>query len=298
MTGLPDDAVRELASWRNADGGWGYGPGRATRVEPTCLAVLALGTRLAPGGAQRALAALGVRDGLFVEDGLPPNFTANGLALVTLLSAGPPAPAHAAGLASALTAARGLTFDPSPDLAHDTRLAAWPWVAGSFSWVEPTAWCTLALKRHRRVTPGGADPRAFDAVTARLDEAERVLRDRAIAGGGWNYGNTRVLGSSLPAYVPTTALALLALQDHPDDPVVAAGAAWLVGHLESEPSALALGLSALALHVVRGPAAAGPLDAQIAAQLPAAIELRQLPGLAVGLFALDRHVHDCAPLRV
>ena len=50
----------------------------------------------------------------------------------------------------------------------------------------------------------------------RLEQAERLLFDRQCAGGGWNYGNSEVLGQKLHAYVPTTALALLALQDRRD----------------------------------------------------------------------------------
>ncbi len=36
------DMRRALLSAANADGGWGYYPGKASRLEPTCWALLAL----------------------------------------------------------------------------------------------------------------------------------------------------------------------------------------------------------------------------------------------------------------
>jgi hypothetical protein len=156
----------------------------------------------------------------------------------------------------------------------------------------------LGLKRYRRTPAAAAEARSASTLAARLDEAERLLLDRAIDGGGWNYGNTRVFGATLPAYVPTTALALLALQDRPAEPAVARGVDWLADEGLSEPSALALGLAAAALHVIGGAEAADFLDGPIADRLPVATDLGQLPGVAWALYALDRHRHDCAHLRL
>jgi hypothetical protein len=52
-------------------------------------------------------------------------------------------------------------------------------------------------------------------------------------------------------YVPTTALALLALQDKPSHPAVESSLAWLTSHALSERSAMALSLAAIALAVFR-----------------------------------------------
>ena len=299
MAAATDTAARALLSWRNPDGGWGYGPERTSRLEPTCLALLALAGRLPAGEAGRVLGAMAMRSGVFADGDLPPNYAANGLALVILLGAGGGLPPRARELAFALAGVKGLTFDRSPDVAHDTRLAAWPWVSGSFSWVEPTAWCVLGLKRYRQSDPaGGADAPSPATLADRLDEAERLLLDRAIDGSGWNYGNTRVFGTRLPAYVPTTALALLALQDRPTEPATVGGVDWLADESLGEPSSLALGLAAVALHVLAGAEAADFLDGPIADRVPVAIDLRQLPGVAWALYALDRHRHDCAHLRV
>jgi hypothetical protein len=88
-----------------------------------------------------------------------------------------------------------------------SRPKGWPWADGTFSWVEPTSWALIALKRLRpRLENGPAGDR--------IREGEAMLYDRMCQGGGWNYGNTLVLGEELPPYPDTTALALVALADH------------------------------------------------------------------------------------
>ncbi len=78
----------------------------------------------------------------------------------------------------------------------------------------------------------------------RIEIGERMLRDRACGAGGWNYGGSNVYGQELFPYVPTTALGLLAMQDHPGDPIVARALAWLSegggGVLERWPWRIAL----------------------------------------------------------
>jgi hypothetical protein len=44
---------------------------------------------------------------------------------------------------------------------------------------------------------------------------EQMLLERRCRDGGWNYGNRRVLGTDLPSYPETTALALLGLSRNP-----------------------------------------------------------------------------------
>ncbi len=89
-------------------------------------------------------------------------------------------------------------------VGHDTQLQGWPWVDTTHSWVEPTAMALLALRRvGRRDHP-------------RYDEAVRLLLDRQLPNGGWNYGNTTVLGNTLRPHVQPTGLALWALAGEPD----------------------------------------------------------------------------------
>jgi len=117
----------------------------------------------------------------------------------------------------------------------DIELRAWPWTGQAFSWCEPTSMAMLCLDRlDRRLIPG--------TVEFRLREGERLLIDRVCAGGGWNYGNSWVLGEELWPYPDTTALALLALRRRRDDPVVTESLEALVRMLETHGSSLALSL--------------------------------------------------------
>jgi hypothetical protein len=67
------------------------------------------------------------------------------------------------------------------------------------------------------------------------------------AGGGWNYGNSRVLGAELPPYPDITALALIALQDHPAQEANRLGLAALERMLAETPSGLTLSWGILCL---------------------------------------------------
>ena len=277
-----------LLDWRNGDGGWGYAPATRSRLEPTCLALLALSGDIDARAARAVLAEWPRRDGLLVDgDGLPVNYAFNGLALLAWLGLGGPRDAFVERAIPPLVAARGLALEPSEVVRLDSRLQAWPWVDGTFSWVEPTAWCLLALKKSARRVPG---------VEARVNEAERLLADRACVGGGWNYGNAMVFATPLPAYPSTTALALLALQDRRDLPAVQAGLAFLGPSARSEPSALSVGLAAIALDVLGR--RADDLEGLLRQRIAIASTLGQVVGVAVALYALERARHESSAYRL
>jgi VWFA-related protein len=139
---------------------------------------------------------------------------------------------------------------------QDNTLQGWSWIEGTFSWIEPTSWCLLALKK----SPAVLHPRER---SARIDEAERLLLDRVCRTGGWNYGNSNVLGQELHAHVPTTALALLALQDRREHPSVQKSLEYLVRQRLSEPAGMALALTSICLRVDGVPAA--DVDERLAA---------------------------------
>ena len=84
-----------------------------------------------------------------------------------------------------------------------------------------------------------------------MAEADRMLADRCCVSGGWNYGNSNVLGKELSPYVPTTAVALLALQDRTALTEVARSLDWLTANWQQERSALASSLALLAMQVHR-----------------------------------------------
>lgn len=95
---------------------------------------------------------------------------------------------------------RNSTNDLNPDLT------GWSWVPRTFSWVEPTSYALIALKKIRPMLTG-------TNVEERIQEGELMIYDRMCQGGGWNYGNSNVLGETLLPYPDVTAVALIALQD-------------------------------------------------------------------------------------
>ena len=192
-----------------------------------------------PAGA--ALRQWPARDGLLLERaGGEPNYAFHGLALLALHAA---ALEHRDGngaLLDGLQRVKGIALEPSPINRQDNSIQGWSWIDDTFSWVEPTAWCLLALKTCAQPWHARIDP-------VRIRDAERLLVDRSCRGGGWNYGNSNMLGKELVPYVPTTAVALLALRDRGSEPVVTEGLAFLERHSTSERSAMALGLASRAL---------------------------------------------------
>ena len=279
-----------LIASRNADGGWGYAPGKHSRLEPTCLALLALDGVIAAESAAGVLARWPTRGALYVDgDDLPVNYAFNGLALLTAVSLGPALADRARGVAAGLGAVKGVALEPFAPLRQDGGLQAWPWMDGTFSWIEPTGWCLLGIKKWR-----GAQ--RDSGLDARVVEAERLLLDRVCATGGWNYGNARVFDQALPAYVPTTALALLALQDRTEQPLVRRSLEFLERSAAREPSALSLSLSLVALHVFGRPV--DEVRMKLAGRFEVAAAIGQNCGIALGAYALESQRHGCATFRL
>jgi hypothetical protein len=278
-----------VAQGRNADGGWGYFRHKSSRIEPT--AWVALSTSRLASAAREWLTSRLTNEG-WLDDGagLPLNYGFNGLALLALLSPGHTT-ATTTRLSRSVIGVKGLAVAQSPVVHQNNALQAWSWVDGTFSWVEPTAYCLLALKRDRHL---GVHPDT--RIADRVDEAERMLADRACAGGGWNYGNANVFDKNLRPHGPTTALALLALQDRSDLPCVERGLQFLTAHADQERSGLALALSLICLRVF----GRDHIELRVAANQQAAVSLSTgnlavLPALLVALSADD---HAVAPFRI
>jgi hypothetical protein len=232
-----------------------------------------------------------VRDNLLVDGpDLPVNYAFNGLALLTMLATAPGLEARADRVAEALALARGVALRPSDRLEQNNQLQAWAWVEKTFSWVEPTAWCALALKKWSR------SHRATAAMQARLEDADRLLLDRVCPSGGWNYGNARVFGHALWAYVPTTALGLLALQDRADHPLVRKSLSSLERDAYTEPSALSLAMALVALGVYGQPVEG--VRTALVERFPIAGTLGQVCGLAFGAYAAEQDIHGCSAFRL
>lgn len=254
---MANPAVNHLMRLQSPDGGFGAYPGGSSRTESTALVALALRRSDAPGAAEAAAAAFAWLERHQLASGawpLRPDFPeaswSTSLAVLALSHFAPGGPHLAAG-ARWLLGQEGegspwwvrllLRLFPGRRVVElDADLTGWPWVEGTFSWVEPTSYAMIALSRLRGVIE---DRRLED----RLDEAGRMLLDRVCVGGGWNYGNTRVFGEDLWPYPDTTSVALLALADRPDLPAVVMGLDAIERMLEENESLLALSLSSLAL---------------------------------------------------
>lgn len=234
-----------LRQARNADGGWAYHSGKKSRIEPTCWALLALSQdatldfeslRQWPRNEQW----------LIDLPGAPPNQAFNAIAALTLLQSASTG-AVAEAIVRLLIASKGMTFGSDSVARQDNSLEAWSWVDGTACWLEPTAWSVLLLKQRLALGP-------YPDAAARVRIGERMLIDRACRGGGWNYGNSNVYGKNLLPYVPTTALALLALQNRRDEPAVVQGLQQLQRDVLSERSTVALSLAIICLRVYDQPA--------------------------------------------
>jgi hypothetical protein len=89
--------------------------------------------------------------------------------------------------------------EPNSPSGHDTAIRGWSWIEHTHSWIEPTCMAVLALKATGH---GGHD---------RVREAVRMILDRQLSGGGWNYGNTTVFDRELLPMPEHTGHALCAL---------------------------------------------------------------------------------------
>jgi hypothetical protein len=123
----------------------------------------------------------------------------------------------------------------------DPYLNGWSWTPGAFSWVEPTSYCLMALKKSRPLVASGTD------VEVRIQQGEALLYDRMCEKGGWNYGNSKVLGEALWPYPDVTAVALIALQDRAANEANRRSLLALQGMMREAPSGITLGWGILCL---------------------------------------------------
>jgi len=300
MAGDRENTVGRLRDRLLADAGsvgWGYYSGKTSRIESTCWALLALGETWSDGDWQsfagRHVALLTEsqqQSGLLVEtDARLANFAVNGLALICLTAMALPDTEQAASrLKGGIIGVKGVKLPQGTGKQNDT-LQGWPWVRDTFSWVEPTAWCTLGVKkRDGSKRSGNAAPR--------VDEAERLLLDRVCAPGGWNYGNANTLGQDLRPYVPTTAIGLMAMQDRRSDAGISRSSEWLAANRFSESSTLALSLASMSLKICGLPA--DDVDVRLIDVVVKSESSGHLLGMAMAAYALSAARHNLEALRV
>ena len=251
------DASGELIRRQLPCGGWSALAASAqAALEPTCYSVLALGSQATdvrdrgysflvhaqnPNGSWPAFAG-DDHDGSWVTS----------LVAIALRDIVPSIPARLKGLHWLLssagkegnwlwkwkfrTADRHVRFDPDK--------FGWPWFPDTVSWVVPTAFAALALNQ-LPCSCGG-----FDLAQSRVDRGVQMLIDRACPGGGWNAGNGVVYGAAVAPHPDDTAIALLALCDRQQEPVVQASLNYLerTAPALTAPWSLAWAILALAAH--------------------------------------------------
>jgi uncharacterized protein (DUF362 family) len=219
--------IERLLKVRSADGGWSYVAGQPSHLEPTCLALIALQPYQNEHSAiiQQGFAFLeqhAQTDGSYrLSRGRPQAAWTTSLVLFTKTVYERPK-AELDRIAHRLLTLEGRSVKADPEfngyLDIDVSLVGWPWAEGTFSWVEPTSWACLALRR-----AGFGDH-------LRVQEGLRLLLDRAFDSGGANYGNRVILGKPTEPIPGPTSLLLLALQGLNDEPRIDAAKGYLRTH--------------------------------------------------------------------
>lgn len=252
-------------------GGWGYAVGQSAHPEPTCLAMLALS--LDPVTYQEPinqgwqfLRNCAKDDGSYaLPHGRVEAIWPTSLVLFVQAALGGPR-SEMEATATRLLALRGRSLEQhQADEIHDIDLSlvGWPWASGNFSWAEPTAWACLALRR----AGFGDHPRVAEGL--------RLLLDRTMDSGGINYGNRRILGRATEPIPSPSALLLLAMQDQPFHPRIAATLDYLKQHALLSNDLEHLCWAKLALSPYRHRPGVGPALAVLNDRINAAYQVRQ-----------------------
>ncbi len=236
-------ACQTLKNDRDARvGAWSGHPESAPRVEPTALSALALLCGDDPPAARTIgrqaadwLASQQRADGgLPAALGLDASNWPTALAIILWSALELETEPRRKACRRLLDASRDAT--PAAGGRSDAAPAGWPWVDGTYTWIEPTALAIIALGREGK------------ASHRRVIEGVGMLHDRALGKGGWNAGNKAVFGRELRPQPTATALALLALAAHGDRSDSAGKAVdYLRTALEHIRSALSLGWGLIAL---------------------------------------------------
>lgn len=223
------------------NGGFSTQPGRDYRPDATAWAILglsAIGTK--NGLIDRARARLAtdqLKDGrISMSREHPEAYWPTPLAVLAWQGS----PAHQESQSRAirfLLKTTGLHWPKKQDspASHDTSIKGWSWTENTHSWIEPTALALLALK-----TSGYGDHE-------RARESVRMLMDRQLPKGGWNYGNTFVFGQELNPMPDTTGIALNALSGHVPREQISRSLEYLKVQVARLRSPLALSWSLLGL---------------------------------------------------
>ena len=256
------NVLAELALRQLPCGGWAaLRSSSQPAIEPTCYAALALGS-VPVGEIDRAydfLLRTQNPNGSWpvVPGDDPEGGWVTSLAVIALRDVVPAIPARLRGFHWLLscsgkesnwfwkwkfrTADRHVRFDPDK--------YGWPWFPDTVSWVVPTAFAILALNEIP-CSCGG-----LERIPLRVDCGIQMLFDRACPGGGWNAGNGVVYECPMAPHIDDTAIALLALRDRDQHPVVQSALQYLESITSNLTAPWSLAWSILTLAAHRRPIA-------------------------------------------
>src|SRR5215471_6393405 len=266
------ELLSNLQTSQNSEGGWAFHPGGASRVEPTCWALLALANSSESSEANIAgglsfLQLQQLADGSWpAASGTSSGGWVTSLAALTLTQI-------SAKEKSVQAALQWLCDDYPRDssrwqkflkslgsakqhVSHNDEFRGWGWTPRTSSWVEPTSFALLAFssKSSQAQTSKLEHPDAsrLPSELAKLISERRTLAigllyDRMCAGGGWNCGHPRVYGVAGESLVLPTCWALLALREAPEHPNRAISLDWLKRSFEKISSAGSLAIAQVTL---------------------------------------------------
>jgi hypothetical protein len=245
----PSATLDFIKAGQNPDGGWGYRPGGTSFVEPSAFCAMALLAGAEREAAGRGLAFLKGCPSASGAIGVSPGDRAGSWMAYSALLA-----YHTFGARSEEArlvdwilkfedASRRFTPADLKTIAktyrYDASIPGWPWTPDTTSWVEPTALFIIALAR------AGVAP-----THARVAAGTRLLIDREVPSGGWNFGNPFSKSHELAATLLSSSIALTALASvsYPEDrPAVGSGLRFLERCLTGEASTVSLSWALIAL---------------------------------------------------
>ena len=240
-----DTLIARLVEAREGAAAWGYRPHSDGWAEPTALAAMALSAHVQ--AAELVAGGLEWLVGIQQADGAVPVATKmdgpHWTTALALLAWCHTDPVHRERFhsqteraAAWLIEAKGIPLPRNERLQdHDTTLVGWSWVAQTHSWIEPTSYAVLALRA------------AGQADHARAREGVRLILDRALPDGGWNYGNRRVLTHVLRPFPATTGASLTALAGEPRTPEIDRSIEYLSHELQRVRTPLSLSWGVIGL---------------------------------------------------
>jgi hypothetical protein len=260
---MPQDLVsfwvKQLKDRSLPDGGFSPHPRGRYRADATCWAILALVGDPGNGDlltrARSRLAADQFPDGrVCISPDHPEAFWPTTLAVFAWRQS-PKHRENQARAADFLITTSGTHFLQTANsaTAHDSNIKGWPWIAETHSWAEPTALALMALK----IAGYGGHQR--------VQEATRLLLDRQLPQGGWNYGNTFVFDQELRPMPLSTGIVLNALKGQTSLASIQGSLTYLQSRVASLPTPRSLGWSLLGLGAWR--ARLAPSQASIEACL-------------------------------